>query len=221
MGSRSNPVDVLEALSWHLNYHVGESLPVNQVAASTGLAWATVQKYAKVIETIQNIAPRIRYGSEGIRVGNQKKSMRDITNGTPTSVAVYLFVHAMQAEGSPSSPLSKSEHESFLGKIPETLEEMEAYGWIEQTESEVELTPLGVQISGPIYSTIQNGNLETDVVKVDRSGTDIRAVIESSVRELTSLSTSKGESEPKRETRRREVKEDFLKDDYSTEKLYA
>ncbi|WP_231183527.1 hypothetical protein [Haladaptatus sp. DYF46] len=175
MPARTDPIEALERVSWYLNYHSGETLPLNRVAKATGLAWATVQKYTKAIETIQQLAPQISTDKEGIKVGRRTESMDDLLSDPAPALAVYLFVHAQQ-KGSPLEQLKFSEHGNTLDT--EILEKMESLGWIEMTGESVQLTSLGVQIAGPIYSSIQDGQRSKDVLKVDRNKGEIRAVID-------------------------------------------
>jgi hypothetical protein len=179
MPERTDPIEALERISWHLNYHPRETLSLNQVANATGLAWATVRKYAKAIETIQRLAPQISTKSEGIKVGRRTKTMENLLSDPAPALAVYLFVHARK-EGGPSEALEVSEHADTLEKVPEAVEKMESLGWIERDEEAIQLTALGVQIAGPIYSEIQNGERSEDILKVDRDQEEIRAVIDSS-----------------------------------------
>lgn len=179
MPERTDPIEALERISWHLNYHPRETLSLNQVANATGLAWATVRKYAKAIETIQRLAPQISTKSEGIKVGRRTNAMENLLTDPAPALAVYLFVHARK-EGGPLEAMEVSEHANTLEKVPEAVEKMESLGWIDRDEEAIQLTPLGVQIAGPIYSEIQNGERSEDILKVDRGQEEIRAVIDSS-----------------------------------------
>ena len=167
MGERTSPVEALKRITWHLNFRTGETLSLNELSEITGLAWETVQKYVKVIETIQKISPQLSYDSEGVKVGHQTQTMRRLLSDPSLSLALYLYIHARQTEN-PTGTLQISEHEDTLQRVPETLEMMESLGWIDRTEDTIRLTPLGVQIAGPTYAGIRKNDQQEDVLKVDR-----------------------------------------------------
>lgn len=175
MPERTDPAEALKRINWHLNFRTGETLSLNEIANATGLAWGTVQKYTRAIDTIQNIAPQISCNSDGVKVGRATQTMRELLTDPSLSLAVYLFIHAQQ-EGSPAEPLPLSEHASTLEKTPETADKLESLGWIERTADTVRLTPLGIQIVGPVYADIHSGKGKQDVLKVDQEKG--RAVVE-------------------------------------------
>lgn len=177
MPERTNPPDALKRLSWYLNFHKGETVSLNQVSRSTGLAWATVKKYTQAIERVQRIAPSIRSTTDGIQVGSQNVALGDLFEQPTRALAVYLLVQS-QENGDATEEIELADHEHLFEEHSEALEKMESLGWIDLNEEYVSLTPLGVSIAGPIYSEITNGNREDEYLRTYQRKGSILAVIE-------------------------------------------
>lgn len=177
MPERTDPPDALRRLSWCLNFHKGETVSLNQVSKSTGLAWATVKKYTQAIEGIQRIAPSIRSTADGIEVGSQNIALVDLFEEPTRALAVYLLVQS-QENGDATKEIELEDHAHLFEKHSEALEKMGSLGWIELTDESVSLTPLGVSIAGPIYSEISNGHRNDEKLRKYHGKGSIMAVIE-------------------------------------------
>ncbi|WP_147299477.1 hypothetical protein [Haloferax sp. Atlit-6N] len=174
---RTSPKDALERLSWHLNYHQNETVSLNQISEATGLSWATVHKYAQVIENVQKIAPQISLEESGLSVGHQSKIMAEAFKDPSSALAMYLLLHA-EIEGGATFPIDKSEHQQVLEEFSDTLEKLEGLGWVESTDDEISLTQLGVQIVGPLRSEIKNTSRDpsSSQIQVYKQGSSVVAV---------------------------------------------
>lgn len=148
MPERTSPTDALERLSWHLNYHQGETISLNQLANSTGLSWATVRKYVQAIEKQQKIAPQIASEEDGITVGRRSQLLAELFEDEQEAVALYILINA-RANGDATAPISTDTHASVLTRYTEVIEEMAESGLIERQDGEINLTPKGVRIAGP------------------------------------------------------------------------
>lgn len=160
MAVRTSPKVALERLALNLNYHVGEMVSLNRLAEETGLSWATVQKYTKVIETVQKLAPKITIEDTGVRVDRRTSIAASLFSDSSSALMVYLLEQA-EIAGEPPQPLDRSEHTKMLEKYGEDLDTIGELGWIELTEDEIRLTPLGVQIAGTIRSDLLNSERTT------------------------------------------------------------
>lgn len=177
MPERTDPPDALRRLSWYLNFHKGETVSLNQVSKSTGLAWATVKRYTQAIENIQRIAPSIRSSADGLKVGSQSIALMDLFEEPTRALAVYLLVQSRE-NGDATKKIEFSDHAHLLKDYSDALEKMESLGWVELTEECVSLTPLGVSIAGPIYSEISNGKRNDEKLRTYHGKGSIVAVIE-------------------------------------------
>ncbi|WP_165397022.1 hypothetical protein [Natrinema hispanicum] len=145
----------MERIAWHLNYCSDETVPINKIAEETGLSWATARKYAQAIETQQKIAPKIEIDDKGVTVGRKSSAVTRLFANTTRAIAVYLLNNA-ELKGGATQPLSFEEHSEVLENHTESVEKMEALGWVELLEGEIRLTPLGVQIAGSERSKVKN-----------------------------------------------------------------
>lgn len=186
MSERTSPTDALELLSWHLNYHRGETLSLNQVAEATGLAWATVHKYLETIQEIQNVAPRVLMDADGVHIGSRTPGMEELFSQGASALAAYFLVHA-QSEGNATHPIDWSDHARTLKKYTPLLEKMESLGWIERQEDLIRLTPTGVRIAGPAYLDTKSTPPLEDQLRRYRSHGEIRAVLEEVLPETLTL----------------------------------
>lgn len=177
MAERTSPTDALEKLAWELSFHPGETLSLNQISESTGLAWATVRKYTRTLELLQKLAPTLRVREEGLQVGTRSDAMRDLFNQPASALAAYLFIHAKEA-GDATEPLPWSRHEHALAKFGPVLERMEDLGWIDRDEETIRLTPLGVSIAGPTYNEVLEAEPRRDLHQEHEPGQLARALVD-------------------------------------------
>lgn len=157
MSSRTDAENALERLAWTLNFHRGESISVNKLATKTGLSWGTAQKYTKLLEVLNRIAPSISVGEDGITVTDVGKNLQDLQKQEDIQLLVYLLTQA-EIEGGPMEPLDIEEHADVFHKYRDTIEELSQLGWIEHGTTTIKLAPEGVAIAGPARSQVRNSD---------------------------------------------------------------
>ena len=145
----------MERITWHLNYHDGESVSLNHLAEATDLSWATVQKYTQALETISRITPKISVTDDGINVEEKAQNMEQLSLEEDLTTIVYILIHA-EINGGPTEALEKESHQDFLQKYSKVLDELESVGWIERTSDTIKLTPKGVSIAARNRSEVRN-----------------------------------------------------------------
>jgi len=174
MSERTSPEDAMERIAWHLNYHEGEKVSLNQVSEATDLSWATIQKYTKALEVLNRISPELSVEEDGISVGKMSGNMGRLSDKKNVSVVVYVMLHA-EIEGGVTKEISADEHADFFTKHEEEITELKRIGWLEETENGVKLTQKGIRIAGQAKSEVRNTDVskdrpETGKVAVDEGG---------------------------------------------------
>lgn len=152
MGDRTSPEDAAQRIAWELNFHKGEEISLNELADLTNLSWATVKKYADLIETLQKVTPEIAISSEGIRSGERTNILESVLSEPEQALAVYTLLQA-ESNGGATAKVDTEVLKTVV-EDPETLTEMEQLGWIERSDDSVQLTPIGVKIAGKARSRV-------------------------------------------------------------------
>lgn len=158
MGDRTSPEDAAQRIAWELNFHKGEEISLNELADLTNLSWATVKKYADLLENLQKIAPEIAISSEGVRSGERTKILESALSEPEQALAVYILLQA-ESNGGATAKVNTGVLKSVV-EDPETLTEMVQLGWIKRSDDHVQLTPLGVKIAGKARSGVLSSTSE-------------------------------------------------------------
>lgn len=152
--------DAFEHISLLLNYYMGDELSVDDLVDMTGFQWETVHKCVRIIEMLQNTAPRLGIDRGTVAVGARTPEMTRLFDSPTTTLAVYLFLHAKETDGDASTPIEVAEHGEILDTYSDTLTRLTDLEWIEDRGDTVRLTPLGIQIAGQTYSALVNPRKE-------------------------------------------------------------
>jgi hypothetical protein len=143
---RTSPADALELLAWHLNYFPGQPLSMNELANATGLAWATVRKYAQLLETLEKITPEVRILKGKAQVEDRNRIMTELFRRPLPAAALYLLIHG-RAKGDPLGPFSLPEHPAFASQFSETLQRLVKLGLAQAQGDVIRLTPAGATLA--------------------------------------------------------------------------
>jgi len=174
MNERTSPTDAIERLSWILNYVDNGPQSLNSLAEQSDLSWATVQKYIKIIETVQKVAPKIATDSDGVKVGSRSHTMSDLIKDPVAAFTVYLFTQA-EMRGGAGEPIDRALCEGLSGKFENSLEQAIELGWVtEVDEEQVKLTPTGMRVAGPACSEVENADqfLNQDELRIHHEGAE-------------------------------------------------
>jgi hypothetical protein len=194
MSARTSPTDSIEQIAWHLNYHDDETVSLNYISEATGLSWATVQKYTKMIEVLNRISPEMSVEDEGIKVERKSENLEKLPDGENLSVVMYVMIHA-EMGGSVTQEITTDKHAQFFEEHEEKIGELEKIGWLEETENGTKLTQKGIRIAGQARSKVRNTNISSENKHRDRkaavdSGEDVYIVELGEIEEDTSGYTS-------------------------------
>lgn len=174
MNKRTSPTDAIERLSWVLNYVDDGSQSLNSLAEQSDLSWATVQKYIKIIETVQKVAPKIATDSDGVKVGSRSYGMSDLIEDPVAAFTIYLFTQA-EMRGGAGEPVDRALCEGLSEKFENSLQQAIELGWVtEVNDEQVKLTPTGMRVAGPARSEVENADqfLNQDELRIHHEGAE-------------------------------------------------
>lgn len=134
---------MLRLAQW-LNLHAEGTVSINELARTTGLAWATVRKYVDVLERLQFVLPVLRLTDEGVNVGHRGLALEEALQN-PVARNVFALWMLQQfhdlEQGLPATRLG----------IERELEDLESLGFVERTKNGCRLTKAGYSLGNSIY----------------------------------------------------------------------
>jgi hypothetical protein len=151
--TRTGSTEALDALAWHFNFFPGKTMSVNEVAEATGMAWATVRKFASSLEDLRVLAPELEIKPDGILVRKASPRVARVTSEPMSTAALYLHIHA-RLLGNPSHPILLSQHKAFAENFSNPLKELVSLGLAEMESGSVKLTAQGISFASNLLESI-------------------------------------------------------------------
>lgn len=161
LNSRTSPEQAILALTEWLNLYAGKTVSINEMVRETGLAWATVHKYTRLLERLQYVLPGFRLTEEGAVVTHRglalEESLEDPLARNLLALWMLQRVHKIE-EGIPKTELG----------LIQSLDELEDLGFITTTEKGCSLTEAGISFANSIYGDyLRYGEQQTTEADVE------------------------------------------------------
>ena len=128
-------------------------MSVNEVAEATGMAWATVRKFASSLEDLRVLAPELEIKPNGILVRRASPRVARVASEPMSTAALYIHIHA-RLLGNPSHPILLSQHTAFAENFSNPLKELVSLGLAEMESGSVNLTAQGISFASNLLESI-------------------------------------------------------------------